>query len=77
MTTYTGAVDQSRVSELEVEIGALFEDADEMGLVITYHAAKGDKVGVTDIIGRGIDQALLGQILAGVLEHNETHGSTS
>jgi len=77
MSAYTGTIDQGAISAHEVAIGKLIEDADEMGLVITYHAAKGDKVGVTDVIGRGIDQTLLGQILAAVLDHNAKHGCTS
>ena len=77
MTAYTGSVDQDRIGELEVEIGRLFEDADEMGVVLTYHAAKGDKAGRMDLIGRGIDQHLLGLIFAQALDHNAEHGCTS
>lgn len=77
MSTYTGAVDEAEVSALIVKIGALLENAGDMGFILTYHAAQGDKAGVMTLVGRGIDQPLLGVLLAEALEANAEHGYTS
>lgn len=77
MSGYTGSVDEDNVSDLIRQFGEIVEDAGDMGFILTYHAAQGDSVGVMDLAGRGIDQALLGVLLADALEHNATHGSTA
>jgi hypothetical protein len=77
MSDYTGTVDETEISALIVEIGKKFEAADDLGFVLTYHAAEGDGVGVMTLVGRGIDQRLLGVLLADALEANDAHGYTT
>lgn len=77
MSDYTGTVVESEVSALIVEIGQKFEDAGDMGFILTYHAAEGDGVGVATLVGRGISQELLGTLFAEALEANEAHGYTT
>jgi len=77
MSGYTGSLDEDKVSDLIRQFGELVTDAGDLGFILTYHAARGDKVGVMDLAGRGIDQVLLGRLLADALEHNATHGDTA
>jgi hypothetical protein len=64
------------MSALISRIGALFEGGNDMGFVLTYHAAEGDQVGVMTLVGRGINQQVLGVLLADALEANEANGYT-
>lgn len=77
MSNYTGTVDEAEVSALIAQIGELMEAAGDMGFILTYHAAKGDKAGVMTLVGRGIDQALLGVLFADALDENAVHGRTT
>lgn len=74
MSGYTGSIDEEKVSDLIRDFGKLVEDNNEAGFIITYHAARGDRVGRVDVAGRYISNDLLQEILRDVVAVDEAEG---
>ena len=73
---YRGRLDEEKVSDLHTEFGMIAQEADEMGFILTYHAAR-EGGGVMDLSGRGISQAFLRELFEVALERNDAHGCTT
>lgn len=71
---YTGSIDEEQVNDLIRDFGKIVEDADEAGFIVTYHAAKGDKVGRVDVAGRYVDNDLLQDVLRDVIRVDAAEG---